>query len=227
MNQHSFLSRVYHSAGLISKASDEVIKLGFSHEQLTPEDEVTFSVVTKAKIDQLRRAHRIVQIINEREDKKGKVNRVIILRGFRAKIEEELASLLSQYISLINNVFLNDPSNENSKILFLKMKADYLRYLAEIQRTQIQIVQDAYAQAYKAAKSLLNPAHPLRTGIVLNYSVFYFEIVGNKLSAKEIAKLGYEEAIAAIKTLPSDEREDTMEILNLISANLKNWEKSP
>ena len=225
MNKHSFLARVYHTAGLTSKASDEVSKLAVVHGQLTPEDEATVSVVTKGRIDQLRRARRIICVVEEREENKGKVNRVIALRGFKSKIEEELAGLLNQYITSIDNAFLVHPTSESSRILFLKMKADYCRYLAEIQRMQVQLVRNAYIQAYDAARATLPPAHPLRTGIALNYSVFHYEIAGNKAGAREIASQAYEEAMAAAKALPADEKEDAMEVINLIAINLKNWGK--
>ncbi|KAH0789346.1 14-3-3 protein [Histomonas meleagridis] len=224
MNKHSFLARVYHTAGLTAKASDEVSKLAVVHGQLTPEDEATVSVVTKGRIDQLRRASRIICVVEEREENKGKVNRVIALRGFKSKIEEELAGLLNQYITLIDNSFLVHPTSEPSRILFLKMKADYCRYLAEIHRMQVQQVRNAYTQAYDAARAALPPAHPLRTGIALNFSVFHYEISGNKTLARELATTAYEEALVAAKSLPPDEKEDAMEVINLISSNLNNWQ---
>lgn len=225
MNTHSFLARVYHTAGLETKAAKEVEKLAQLRDiKLTPEDEATVSVVTKGRIDQLRRARRIIEVVEEREENKGKVNRVIALRGFKSKIEEELANLLNQFISSIDNAFLVNPTSEPARILFLKMKADYCRYLAEIKRMKVQDVQQAYVTAYDAAMSSLGPAHPLRTGIALNYSVFHYEILDNKDAAIQIAKIAYENGIQAAKSLPDEERDDALEVINLISTNLKNWQ---
>lgn len=223
MNKYSFLSRVYHTAGLTTKASDEVMKLAFSHETLTPEDEATVSVVTKSRVDSLRRARRIVLALEEREENKGKVNRVLALRNFKGQIEEELSTLLTSYIASIDSAFLAHPTSEPSRILFLKMKADYCRYLAEIGRMPFSQVQTVYTQAYDAARSTLGPAHPFRTGIALNFSVFHYEIAKNKDAAIQIAKLAHDEASAAVKALPIDERNDAMEVINLIATNLKSW----
>ena len=223
MNIHSFLARVYHTAGNETKAAEEVAKLSTVRENLTPEDEATVSVVTKGRIDQLRRARRILCVVEEREENKAKVNRVLALRGFKSKIEEELAGLLNQFISSIDNAFLQHPTSEPARILFLKMKADYCRYLAEIQRMPVNQVQAAYVAAYDAARNSLGPAHPLRTGIALNYSVFHYEIVGNKDAAIQIAKMAYEEGNSAAKSLPPEEKDDAMEVINLIATNLKNW----
>ena len=223
MNKHSFLARVYHTASLNTKAVEEVSKLSVSRENLTPEDEATVSVVTKAKIDSLRRARRIITVVEEKEENKGKVNRVIALRSFKSKIEEELSSLLNQFINSIDNSFLLRPTSEPSRILFLKMKADYCRYLAEINKMNVQQVQNAYVQAFDAARQSLGPAHPLRTGIALNYSVFYYEILNNHDAAIQIAKLAYEEGASAAKSLPVDEKDDAMDVINLIASNLKSW----
>jgi 14-3-3 protein epsilon len=217
MNRHSFLARVYHTAGLSAKASDEVAQLATAREPMTTEDEATVSVVTKARLDQLRR---IICAVEEHEENKGKANRVAALRQLKVRIEGSLAEILNQYIASIDSAFIARPTSEASRILFLKMKADYSRYLAEIQRVQPAAVQAAYVVAYGAA---LGAAHPIRTGIALNYSVFHYEIAQNRETAVEIAKAAHAEGMGAVKALQADEREDAMEVLNLIAANLKNW----
>ncbi|EAY17943.1 14-3-3 protein [Trichomonas vaginalis G3] len=223
MNKHSFLARVYHTAGLTTKAADEVSKLALLRDALTPEDEATVSVVTKARIDQLRKARRIIQVVEEREENKGKVNRVISLRDFKNKIEDELATLLNQFITAIDNAFLTKPTSEPSRILFLKMKADYSRYLAEISKMNVQSVENAYQVAYEAARQSLGPAHPLRTGIALNFSVFYYEIRANREAAIAIAKSAHDEGASAAKVLQQEDKDDAMEVINLIAQNLKSW----
>ena len=222
MNRHSFLARVYYTAGLTAQASDEVAQLALIPE-LTPEDEATISVVTKARVDQLRRARRITCVVEDREENKGKVDRVIALRGFKSKLEAELAGLLNTYITHIDGSFLKHPTSEPSKILFLKMKADFCRYLAEIQRMPVDKVQKAYVTAYDAARASLGAALQLRTGISLNFFVFYYEILGNKENAVQIAKAAHDEGINAAKTLTSEERDDAMELINLLATNLKSW----
>lgn len=221
MNQHSFLARVYHMVGLFSKAADEVSQLA-TLKNLKPEDEATISVVTKSRIDSLRKSRRIIQVVEEREDTKGKVERVKALRAFKAHIEQQMEAFLKQFISNIDEVFLKCATSDPSKILFLKMKADFSRYLAEIDRIDNIEVQKAYSKAYDAAKSLTQ-THPLRTGIALNYSVFYYEILKNREEALNIAQTAYDEAINTFKNLPAEEKDDAIEVINLINENIKNW----
>ena len=48
--------------------------------------------------------------------------------------------------------------------------------------------QNAYEAAYEEAKGNMEPTHPIRLGLALNYSVFYFEIANNPEKACKVAK---------------------------------------
>ncbi len=57
-------------------------------------------------------------------------------------------------------------------------KGDYYRYLAEFAHKKdreryAELSLNAYKTAYKHALSTLEPIHPTRLGLALNFSVFY------------------------------------------------------
>ena len=84
-------------------------------------------------------------------------------------------------------------SNPESKVFYLKMKGDYFRYLAEVaiadERTKIvQESQEAYQAAFDIAKSEMTPTHPIRLGLALNFSVFFYEILNSPERACFLAK---------------------------------------
>lgn len=57
--------------------------------------------------------------------------------------------------------------------------------------TFVGVVKDseqAYQDAFEAAKGEMQPTHPIRLGLALNFSVFYYEILSKPDKACELAK---------------------------------------
>ena len=78
----------------------------------------------------------------------------------------------------------------------MKMKGDYYRYLAEVASADkkeevVQKSHDSYEEASKVADEL-DPTHPVRLGLALNYSVFFYEIGGKKLCLNVAPAIIYE-----------------------------------
>lgn len=48
--------------------------------------------------------------------------------------------------------------------------------------------QQAYQQAFDISKGEMQPTHPIRLGLALNFSVFYYEILNNPDKACHLAK---------------------------------------
>ena len=48
--------------------------------------------------------------------------------------------------------------------------------------------QKAYQDAYDISKSKMQPTHPIRLGLALNFSVFYYEILNSPDKACQLAK---------------------------------------
>lgn len=56
-------------------------------------------------------------------------------------------------------------------------------YLAVVEDSQ-----KAYQEAFDIAKSKMQPTHPIRLGLALNFSVFYYEIINSPARACHLAK---------------------------------------
>ena len=48
--------------------------------------------------------------------------------------------------------------------------------------------QEAYQQAFDISKEKMDPTHPIRLGLALNFSVFYYEILNSPEKACSLAK---------------------------------------
>ncbi|KAF9605853.1 hypothetical protein IFM89_019112 [Coptis chinensis] len=111
----------------------------------------------------------------------------------RSKIETELSSICDGILRLLDTRLIPSASSGDSKIFYLKMKGDYHRYLAEF-KTGVERKEAAESTlfAYKAAQDIavaeLAPTHPIRLGLTLNFSVFYYEILNSPDRACNLAK---------------------------------------
>lgn len=110
----------------------------------------------------------------------------------------------------------------------LLRKGDYYRYLTEIlqgdRRTEPT---DNALKAYKAAEeaaSKLQPKHPIRLGLALNFSVFYYEILDSPEEACKLAKAAFDEAVNELDPSGNESqfKESTL-IMQLLRDNLTLW----
>lgn len=52
----------------------------------------------------------------------------------------------------------------------------------------IESSQQAYQEAFDISKAEMEPTHPIRLGLALNFSVFFYEILNSPEKACELAK---------------------------------------
>jgi hypothetical protein len=72
------------------------------------------------------------------------------------------------------------------------MKGDYFRYKVEVasqgsRDEYAESSRSAYEKAFQKAKESMGPTNPIRLGLALNYSVFYYEIKNDSNKACELA----------------------------------------
>ena len=111
------------------------------------------------------------------------------------------------------------PNSDNAegKVFFHKMKGDYYRYLGEFlegndRKDVIDAAQDAYKVASSEAENLKS-THPIRLGLALNYSVFYYEILNSPDIASKQAKQAFDNAISDLETLEEEDYRDSATIM--------------
>ena len=112
-------------------------------------------------------------------------------------------------------------------MFYLKMKGDYYRYLGEFMTNEerkkvIDQAQDSYKKASDEAANL-KTTHPIRLGLALNYSVFYYEILSQPDVACKLAKNAFDQAITDLENLEEDEYRDSATIMQLLRDNLTLW----
>jgi len=107
-------------------------------------------------------------------------------------------------------------------------QGDYHRYLAEFatgdaRKGAAEHSLVAYKTATDVATAELAPTHPIRLGLALNFSVFYYEILGAPERACQLAKQAFDEAISELDTLSEESYKDSTLIMQLLRDNLTLW----
>jgi len=108
------------------------------------------------------------------------------------------------------------------------MKGDYHRYLAEFasgekRKVAATAAHEAYKNATDVAQTELTPTHPIRLGLALNFSVFYYEILNSPDRACHLAKQAFDDAIAELDSLSEESYQDSTLIMQLLRDNLTLW----
>ena len=80
--------------------------------------------------------------------------------------------------------------------------------------------QKAYQDAFEISKSKMQPTHPIRLGLALNFSVFYYEILNSPDKACQLAKQAFDDAIAELDTLNEDSYKDSTLIMQVFYPTL-------
>ncbi len=102
---------------------------------------------------------------------------------------------------------------------------DYYRYLAEVQEGEPQgkstvSAEEAYQTATKLAEAELAVTHPIRLGLALNFSVFFYEIKNEPDKACSLAKAAFDTAISEVDTIKDETYKDSTLIMQLLRDNL-------
>jgi len=84
----------------------------------------------------------------------------------------------------------------------------------------------AQQSATDVAQTELTPTHPIRLGLALNFSVFYYEILNSPDRACHLAKQAFDDAIAELDSLSEESYRDSTLIMQLLRDNLTLWTSS-
>ena len=196
--------------------------------ELTVEERNLLSVAYKNVIGSLRAAWRIVSSIEQKEEGRKNDDHVSLVKHYRSKVENELTQVCASILNLLDSNLVPSVFASESKVFYLKMKGDYHRYLAEFKvgderKTAAEDTMLSYKAAQDIASGDLPPTHPIRLGLALNFSVFYYEILNQSDKACAMAKQAFEEAIAELDTLGEESYKDSTLIMQLLRDNLTLW----
>ncbi|XP_044465903.1 14-3-3-like protein D isoform X1 [Mangifera indica] len=196
--------------------------------ELTVEERNLLSVGYKNVIGARRASWRILSSIEQKEEAKGNEVNAKRIKEYRQKVESELTTICNDIMTVVDEHLIPASTAGESAVFYYKMKGDYYRYLAEFkvgdEKKEVAAnSMKAYEKATSAAEADLPPTHPIRLGLALNFSVFYYEIMNSPERACHLAKQAFDEAISELDTLNEESYKDSTLIMQLLRDNLTLW----
>merc|ERR1712087_23813 len=212
-------------------------------KELTVEERNLLSVAYKNVIGAKRASWRVLHSIEMRENEKAPsesevFNKHKAVMEYKARVEDELEKVCQDVLALIKDHLVGSATTTESVVYYYKMSGDYFRYLAEFKKDSekdaaSQQAKNAYDEAKRRAEpqsigaepnTFLPPTHPIRLGLALNFSVFYYEILNKPEDACRLAKKAFDDAIAELDQLQEDSYKDATLIMQLLRDNLTLWD---
>ncbi|KAK6114341.1 14-3-3-like protein 1 domain protein [Brugia pahangi] len=176
----------------MAQSMKRVTELG---TELTNEERNLLSVAYKNAVGARRLSWRVLSSI---EQKTEGLEKQQMVKEYREKVEKELRDICQDVLNLLDKCLIPKAGNPESKVFYLKMKGDYYRYLAEVasgddREMVVARSEQSYREAFDIANDTMHPTHPIRLGLALNFSVFYYEILNASEKACRLAKQVREE----------------------------------
>jgi len=223
-----YMAKLSEQAERYDEMVDFMKKVAKLDQELSIEERNLLSVAYKNVIGARRASWRIVSSIEGKEESKGSSQWLELIKGYRTKIETELEKICEDILAVLDEHLIKSAESGESKVFYAKMKGDYHRYLAEFatgdrRSKSSEESLEAYKSASEIAAAHLAPTHPIRLGLALNFSVFYYEILNSPDKACQLAKQAFDDAIAELDTLSEESYKDSTLIMQLLRDNLTLW----
>ena len=210
------------------KLMKRVIEL---NPDLSADERNLLSVAYKNAINQPRKGIRSLDVTIDQEQREGTNNesRISSLRDIRTKMFQELSATCNDVEELIDSQLLPASSSAEARVFYHKMKADYLRYVCEFMEDgddkaeAAEKTKECYEEAINIAKNDIPPYKPSYLGLLLNYSVFLYEIMDNKEEAIELSKKTHAESIQLLDENSENSYQEANMILQLLHDNTVLW----
>ena len=191
---------------------------------VTSDERNLLSVAFKNLISSKRAACRTITAI-EQNPKYAKFGEA--LAKYKQGIESALMDDCQLVVDQINSKVLSKSCDGEAKAFFVKMVGDYYRYMAENAKgDKFESVKQQAFQAYQDANKItLPPCNPIKLGLALNFSVFYYEVMKNHKAACDLADDALQSALDKIDELEEDDFRDAKSIIELLKENLTLWKE--
>jgi 14-3-3 protein epsilon len=189
---------------------------------LTLEEKNLLSVAYKNVVGARRAPWRTLQAFEQ----KAKSDSVV---QFKARMEAEIGEICNDIFTNLTERLIPNAADDESRVFYYKLKADYHRYYVEVLDPQSAVAKGqraaaraAYTEAVKYS-STLKASSPIALGLMLNFSVFHYEIEKEQMAGYEMAQDAFNKAFPHLDSLEEEDYRESATIMSLLRDNLNTW----
>ena len=206
------------------KAMNKYIEL---NPKLSKEERKLLCDAYKNIISDKRNSLYILSNLSQKEESK-QPNKAKGISIIKEKIISELTTIFQEVHSIIDKYLLPNAKDNESKILYMKLKADYYRYHCEFaEGDEFEEISKKTRNLYKEALDLAKKDLPLYNeitlGLVLNFSVFEYDIMDNKNDAFDMATKIYNDIMKILDDVEKKRSSENLLLVQMIKENINNW----
>ena len=157
--------------------------------------------------------------------------RVKYITNFQSKFEAKLLAHIHEIISVIDHRLIPSCTVEENRVFYYKMLADYFRYSIDFyghnaSKDYMDAVGEAlanYRYAMELGRRHLEPTSPIFLAMVLNYTIFVYDMQNNVDEAVLVGEAAFNQAINRTHELDEVDHKESTLLLQLLRDNLQLW----
>merc|ERR1712125_55417 len=167
-----YFAKLAEQAERYDEMANHMENVGKGSEELSVEERNLLSVAYKNAVGSRRAAWRIITSVEQKEKTKGNEENAKYAKEYCTKVESELQTICDTILGVLDANLVPKCTADESKVFYLKMKADYYRYIAEFSDGEkkskaADSARLAYEDAAAVASKDLPVTHPIRLGLAL------------------------------------------------------------
>jgi 14-3-3 protein epsilon len=229
LNEYLFLIKLFQRTERYPEMVKAINKYVEQNPVLSKEEQKMLCDGYKNVISDKRNSLRLLNNLSKKEEEEPKqINHKKQISIMKEKIQNELLLIFKEIHSMLDKYLIPNAQDSETKVLYMKIKADYYRYHCEFaEGDEFEEAKNngekLYKEAYDIALKDINIYNSVRLGLALNYSVFVYEIMDNKNEAYEIAQKAYDDAMKMVDDVEKNRTSDNLLLIQLLKENLNIW----
>lgn len=209
----------------------ELVTILPKNQSLTEEERQLLAVAFKNEVGVRRKSLKTLQKVGSSK-RTMNPEKTKAFNEYRDMISRELEDLCNELMWMVDSKLLPAVTEPIEDIFYHKLKADYYRYLAEMEEDSsiaaeyITKAQENYEGATEYSVKNLAATHPLCIGLAMNYSVFIQEMLNDTTKAHDHAKHFYDDALdemEEVREVDEGRYNECAYLLKLMHENIKVW----